>query len=111
MYAVIESGGKQHRVKEGETLKLEKIEAATGDKFEFERILLVGGGEQGVVLATTHINTRVEARTTLADDNVARLDDFAAVAFYAQAFTLGIATVASTTTCFLVRHDLAPVTR
>ena len=28
MYAVIESGGKQHRVKEGETLKLEKLEAA-----------------------------------------------------------------------------------
>ena len=45
MYAVIESGGKQHRVKEGETLKLEKIEAATGDTFEFERVLLVGGGE------------------------------------------------------------------
>ena len=31
MYAVTESGGKQHRVVEGETLKLEKIEAATGD--------------------------------------------------------------------------------
>ena len=30
MYAVIKSGGKQHRVKEGEHLKLEKIEAATG---------------------------------------------------------------------------------
>src|SRR5690606_2180577 len=27
MYAVIESGGKQHRVTEGEVLKLEKIEA------------------------------------------------------------------------------------
>jgi large subunit ribosomal protein L21 len=45
MYAVFESGGKQHRVKEGETLKLEKIEAATGDNIEFDRVLLVGGGE------------------------------------------------------------------
>ena len=27
MYAVIESGGKQHRVVEGETLKLEKLKA------------------------------------------------------------------------------------
>jgi large subunit ribosomal protein L21 len=45
MYAVIESGGKQHRVKEGETLKLEKIEAATGDNIEFDRVLLVGGGD------------------------------------------------------------------
>jgi large subunit ribosomal protein L21 len=45
MYAVIESGGKQHRVKEGETLKLEKIEAATGDNIEFDRVLLLGSGE------------------------------------------------------------------
>src|SRR5262245_29451470 len=43
MYAVIESGGKQHRVTEGETLKLEKIEAATGETIEFDRVLLVGG--------------------------------------------------------------------
>ncbi len=45
MYAVIESGGKQHRVNEGETLKLEKIEAATGDTVEFDRVLMVGGGD------------------------------------------------------------------
>ena len=43
MYAVIESGGKQHRVVEGETLKLEKIEAATGETIEFDRVLMVGG--------------------------------------------------------------------
>ena len=45
MYAVIESGGKQHRVTEGETLKLEKIEAATGDSIDFENVLLVGEGD------------------------------------------------------------------
>ena len=45
MYAVIESGGKQHRVKEGETLKLEKIEAATGETIEFDRVLMVGGDD------------------------------------------------------------------
>ncbi len=45
MYAVIESGGKQHRVKEGETLKLEKIELATGETVEFDKVLLVGEGE------------------------------------------------------------------
>jgi large subunit ribosomal protein L21 len=43
MYAVIESGGKQHRVIEGETLKLEKIEVATGETVEFEKVLMVGG--------------------------------------------------------------------
>ena len=45
MYAVIEAGGKQHRVIEGETLKLEKIEAATGETIEFDKVLLVGTGE------------------------------------------------------------------
>ena len=44
MYAVIESGGKQHRVTEGETLKLEKIEVATGGNIDFDKVLLVGEG-------------------------------------------------------------------
>ena len=45
MYAVIEAGGKQHRVVEGETLKLEKIDAATGDTVEFDQVLMVGGDD------------------------------------------------------------------
>jgi large subunit ribosomal protein L21 len=44
MYAVIESGGKQHRVVEGEVLKLEKIEVSTGDTIEFDKVLMVGSG-------------------------------------------------------------------
>jgi large subunit ribosomal protein L21 len=44
MYAVIESGGKQNRVEEGEQLKLEKIEAATGETIEFDQVLMVGAG-------------------------------------------------------------------
>ena len=44
MYAVIESGGKQHRVSEGEVLKLEKIEAPTGENISFDKVLMVGAG-------------------------------------------------------------------
>jgi large subunit ribosomal protein L21 len=44
MYAVIVSGGKQHRVKEGEVLKLEKIEAGTGETVNFDKVLMVGEG-------------------------------------------------------------------
>jgi len=44
MYAVIESGGKQHRVQEGEVLKLEKIDVATGETLNFDKVLLVGEG-------------------------------------------------------------------
>jgi large subunit ribosomal protein L21 len=45
VYAVIESGGKQHRVEKGEILQLEKLDAATGDKVKFDKVLLVGEGE------------------------------------------------------------------
>lgn len=44
MYAVIVSGGKQHRVQEGEILRLEKLEAATGDTIEFDQVLMVANG-------------------------------------------------------------------
>ncbi|OUR68176.1 50S ribosomal protein L21 [Bermanella sp. 47_1433_sub80_T6] len=45
MYAVIVTGGKQYRVEEGETLKVEKIESATGESIELEQVLLIGNGD------------------------------------------------------------------
>ncbi|MDX1341361.1 50S ribosomal protein L21 [Reinekea sp. G2M2-21] len=46
MYAVIVSGGKQYRVSEGQTLKLEKIEAETGASINFDKVLLVADGDK-----------------------------------------------------------------
>ena len=54
MYAVIESGGKQHRVEEGEVLKLEKLEAATGEKIDFDKVLMIGEGES-VKIGTPYV--------------------------------------------------------
>ena len=54
MYAVIESGGKQHRVEEGEILKLEKLDAATGEQVDFDRVLMVGEGES-VKIGTPYV--------------------------------------------------------
>ncbi|MFC0337927.1 LSU ribosomal protein L21P [Kushneria avicenniae] len=45
MYAVIKSGGKQYRVQEGQRLKLEKLDVATGDSIDFDQVLLVGGDD------------------------------------------------------------------
>ena len=45
MFAVIVSGGKQYRVQEGQTLKLEKLSAEAGSNVEFDRVLLVGNGD------------------------------------------------------------------
>ena len=44
MYAVFQSGGKQHRVTEGQIVRLEKLEAATGDVVEFDQVLMVSDG-------------------------------------------------------------------
>jgi large subunit ribosomal protein L21 len=45
MYAVIVTGGKQHKVIEGEFLKVEKLDIATGETVTFDRVLLVGNGD------------------------------------------------------------------
>ncbi len=55
MYAVIESGGKQHRVTKGEVLKLEKLCADAGEEVTFDRILMVGEGES-VKIGTPYVN-------------------------------------------------------
>ncbi len=41
MYAVIQTGGKQYRVKEGETLKVETLVADAGQQVEFDKVLLI----------------------------------------------------------------------
>ncbi len=43
MYAVIKTGGKQYRVAEGDTLQVEKLPGAAGDKISFDEVLMVGG--------------------------------------------------------------------
>ncbi|MCL7461940.1 50S ribosomal protein L21 [Pseudomonas sp. NW5] len=45
MYAVIVTGGKQYKVAEGEFLKIEKLDVATGESIAFDKVLLVGNGD------------------------------------------------------------------
>ena len=45
MYAVIKTGGKQHRVTEGEMLSVEKIEAEEGRMVDFDQVLLIEDGD------------------------------------------------------------------
>lgn len=45
MYAVIFSGGKQYRVQEGDTLKLESLPEEVGSAISFDKILMVGEGD------------------------------------------------------------------
>lgn len=45
MYAVIKSGGKQHRVREGELLKVELLKAEKGETVKFDEVLLLANGD------------------------------------------------------------------
>jgi large subunit ribosomal protein L21 len=45
MYAVIQTGGKQYRVAEGDTLKVEKIAADAGASVDIDKVLMVADGE------------------------------------------------------------------
>ena len=49
MYAVIKSGGKQHRVEPGEVLQLEKLDIAEGETVDFENVMINGEGDKGQI--------------------------------------------------------------
>ena len=43
MYAIVEIGGEQHRVSEGDLIKVEKLDGEVGQRMEFNDVLLVAG--------------------------------------------------------------------
>ena len=43
MFAVLKTGGKQHKVSSGDMLRVEKIAADAGEKVQFNDILMLGG--------------------------------------------------------------------
>ncbi len=45
MYAIIRTGGKQYRVKEGDNLKVEKLDYEEGDSISFDEVLAVSDDE------------------------------------------------------------------
>jgi large subunit ribosomal protein L21 len=68
MYAVVQTGGKQYRVSEGDTIKVEKLGADEGASVELDKVLMVADGEDvkvgtpyvegGMVTATVKSNGR-----------------------------------------------------
>lgn len=46
MYAVIKTGGKQYRVAEGETLKIESVPGDVGGAIVLDQVLMVGNGDK-----------------------------------------------------------------
>jgi large subunit ribosomal protein L21 len=46
MYAVIQTGGKQYRVSQGDLITIEKLEGVAGDRVEIASVLMIGEGSQ-----------------------------------------------------------------
>jgi len=61
MYAVIKTGGKQYRVKEGDLLKVEKLELEVGAELSLE-VLLVGEGAEVKIGAPLVEGAKVQAQ-------------------------------------------------
>ena len=46
MYAVISTGGKQHKVTQGEVLRVEKLNAEEGASVELDKVLMIADGDK-----------------------------------------------------------------
>jgi len=64
MYAIVATGGKQYRVKQGEKLRVEKLFADAGDSVELDKVLLVGEGDDIKVGAPYLDGAKVTATVT-----------------------------------------------
>jgi large subunit ribosomal protein L21 len=53
MYAVIQTGGKQHRVEIGEVVRVERLDSEEGAKVTFDQVLALGEGDSVKVGAPT----------------------------------------------------------
>ena len=61
MYAVIKTGGKQYRVTEGQTLRVEKLDNEVGTDIDLSEVLMVADGENIKVGAPTVDGSKVTA--------------------------------------------------
>lgn len=61
MYAVVETGGKQYRVTEGDVITVEKLDVQAGDKVSLDKVLVFSDGEALTIGAPYVEGARVEA--------------------------------------------------
>ncbi len=64
MYAVIQSGGKQYRVRAGDSVRVELLPAQVGSAVSFGQVLMVGEGENARIGAPFVAGAQVKATVT-----------------------------------------------
>ena len=61
-FAVIKTGGKQYKVKEGDKIKVEKLSQSEGEEFDLGPVLLLADGEDVKIGKPVLENAKVQAR-------------------------------------------------
>ncbi len=61
MYAVIETGGKQYRVTEGDVITVEKLGVEAGKKVDFDKVLVIGEGSD-IKIGTPYVDAAVSGK-------------------------------------------------
>jgi large subunit ribosomal protein L21 len=65
MYAIIQTGGKQYRVKQGDMLKVETLEYEVGSSVGFNNVLMLSDGEN-ITCGAPYVNNAVVNATIIA---------------------------------------------
>lgn len=65
MYAIIETGGKQYKVCEGDVIRIEKLEVEAGSTYKFDKILTIANGDDIKFGAPTVSGASVDASVIL----------------------------------------------
>ncbi len=73
MYAVIKTGGKQYRVAKGDKLRVETLDAATGDNVDLKSVLMVGEGED-VTIGTPMVDSAKVTATVITHGRADKVD-------------------------------------
>ena len=62
MFAVIETGGKQYKVKPGQRLKVETLPGEAGDSIAFDKVLLIAESETDVAVGAPYLEGKLSAQ-------------------------------------------------
>ena len=62
MYAVIQTGGKQYRVQQGDVIFVEKLDCQADDVVSFDQVLLLGGEAETKIGAPVVEGAKVEGK-------------------------------------------------
>lgn len=63
MFAVIETGGKQYKVKPGQRLRVETLVGEAGEAISFDKVLLIAADENNISVGAPYLDGKVVSAT------------------------------------------------